>query len=455
MRLINEYLRKIKEAIYGEEVRGSIHDAIEQCYKDATGHPDSVAAVVEEMNIERKRLDNLFTNGTAQTQEVGKTIATTSQGSKTKINFSDSNVIYTSAFDTVKISDSSFARIDEDDGSPLQILKEGLYYLNASVEIKSEESTIPPTAYMILLEMTDEQYNKIGSPIRRIIDFPPNPTFTIERQQISYLFKVEKTTNLRFIVSSIADTSDKLAFSIDDIMLAAIDWKGKQSADLSELHDLRIVDGEAYDTAGEATRTQFANLKEFSRELTNDVSEKLLGIQNLALINKLSNSDGFVIYQSASERNKIFVKNVSAKVQFRRTLASLSVYEKSQYYTDAERLVAGGKYIVFGVTSDVRIKFLDENGAIIDDTVFCNYTVQNFTIPESCTKLEIYIESYDTEIFLNVFICKYYEKTVQQQINSLNDKIDAMQQIITKLVTAPTLTADTNGKLQITENEEG
>lgn len=454
--MISDYLKKIKEAIYGEEVRSSIHDAIEQCYKDATGHPDSVAATVKEIGEVSKRIDNLIATGTAQSQEVGKTIATTLQGSKTKINFSDSNVIYTSAFDTVKISDSLFARIDEDDGSPLQILKEGLYYLNASVEIKSEESTISATAYMILLEMIDEQYNKIGSPIRRVIDFPPNPTFTIERQQISYLFKVEKTTNLRFVVSSIADTSDKLTFSIDDITLTALDWKGKQSADLSELHDLRIgADSTVYGSAGEATRTQFANLKEFSRELTSDVSEKLLGIQNLALINKLSNSDGFVIYQSASERNKIFVKNVSAKVQFRRTLASLSVYEKSQYYTDAERLVAGGKYIVFGVTSDVSIKFLNKNGAIIDDTVFCNYTVQNFTIPEGCARLEVYIESYDAEIFLNVFICKYYEKTMQQQINSLNDKIDAMQQIITKLVTASTLTADTNGNLQITENEEG
>lgn len=36
MGLINEYLKKIKEAVYGEEVRSSIHDAIEQCYKDAT-----------------------------------------------------------------------------------------------------------------------------------------------------------------------------------------------------------------------------------------------------------------------------------------------------------------------------------------------------------------------------------------------------------------------------------
>nr|DAF69749.1 MAG TPA: GDSL like Lipase Acylhydrolase [Caudoviricetes sp.] len=263
MALIADILNTIKNARKGKDMRQAIYDGIQQCYEDATGHPDSVAAVVEEINIERKRLDNLFANGTAQTQEIGKTIATTSKGGKTKINFSDSKVIYTSAFDTVKISDSSFARTNEGDGSLLQILKEGLYYLNASVEIKSEESTIPATAYMILLEMTDEQYNKIGSPIRRIIDFPPNPTFTIERQQMSYLFKVEKKTNLRFIVSSIADTSDKLAFSIDDIMLTALDWKGKQSADLSELHDLRIgADSTVYETAGEAVRKQIGNLTE-------------------------------------------------------------------------------------------------------------------------------------------------------------------------------------------------
>lgn len=281
MGLINEYLKKIKEAIYGEEVRGSIHDAIEQCYKDATGHPDSVAATVKEIGEVSKRIDNLIATGTAQSQEVGKTIATTSQGSKTKINFSDSNVIYTSAFDTVKISDSLFARIDEDDGSPLQILKEGLYYLNASVEIKSEESTIPATAYMILLEMTDEQYNKIGSPIRRVIDFPSNPTFSIERQQISYLFKAEKKTNLRFIVSSIADTSDKLAFSIDDIMLTALDWKGKQSADLSELHDLRIgADGVVHNTAGEAVRKQIGNLTEDLGNTKSQLDESIADIGN-------------------------------------------------------------------------------------------------------------------------------------------------------------------------------
>ena len=397
MGLINEYLRKIKEAIYGEEVRGSIHDAIEQCYKDATGHPDSVAAVVEEMNIERKRLDNLFTNCTAQTQEVGKTIATTSQGSKTKINFSDSNAIYTSAFDTVKISDSSFARIDEDNGSPLQILKEGLYYLNASVEIKSEESTIPPTAYMILLEMTDEQYNKIGSPIRRVIDFPPNPTFTIERQQISYLFKVEKITNIRFIVSSIADTSDKLAFSIDDIMLTALDWKGKQSADLSELHDLRVgADGTIYGTAGDAVREQFKNatkeIQDFEGATLNDAGAR-----------------GLV---PAPEEGMT-----------QHVLTSVGTWEKfvAQWFDD-------GTGVRIGLGSSYSCDITQATGRKM-----------GFMGADDKGKLDKY-PSYDE-----------LEKTIQE----LENKIDAMQRIITKLVAAPTLSADEGGNLQITENEEG
>lgn len=58
MSAIQTFLEKIKTAIYGEEVRGSIHDAIEQCYKDATGNPESVAAVVEQNNQMADLLEN-------------------------------------------------------------------------------------------------------------------------------------------------------------------------------------------------------------------------------------------------------------------------------------------------------------------------------------------------------------------------------------------------------------
>lgn len=46
---IYELLEQISSAIYGKDVRGSIHDAIEQCYKDATGNPDSLAAIFEKL----------------------------------------------------------------------------------------------------------------------------------------------------------------------------------------------------------------------------------------------------------------------------------------------------------------------------------------------------------------------------------------------------------------------
>lgn len=58
MSLIQTLLDNILSAVYGEEVRGSIHDAIDQCYKDATGNPESVAAVVEQNDYMANLLEN-------------------------------------------------------------------------------------------------------------------------------------------------------------------------------------------------------------------------------------------------------------------------------------------------------------------------------------------------------------------------------------------------------------
>lgn len=55
---ITELLDHILHKRYGREVRQSFVDAIKQCYKDATGHPDSVAAVIEENKEMQEHLDN-------------------------------------------------------------------------------------------------------------------------------------------------------------------------------------------------------------------------------------------------------------------------------------------------------------------------------------------------------------------------------------------------------------
>lgn len=59
MSLIQNCLDKIKNAIYGREVRQSIVDAIDQCYKDATGNPKSVAKVVNELDTIREDIEEL------------------------------------------------------------------------------------------------------------------------------------------------------------------------------------------------------------------------------------------------------------------------------------------------------------------------------------------------------------------------------------------------------------
>lgn len=58
MSLIQDCLNKIKNAVFGEEVRQSIIDSINQCYKDATGHPESVASVINEIeNVKQEQAE--------------------------------------------------------------------------------------------------------------------------------------------------------------------------------------------------------------------------------------------------------------------------------------------------------------------------------------------------------------------------------------------------------------
>ena len=65
---ISDYIEQIRSATYGEEVRGSIVSALEQCYADATGNPESVAALTEKVN-------NLVAQGYVTSAELEEAIA--------------------------------------------------------------------------------------------------------------------------------------------------------------------------------------------------------------------------------------------------------------------------------------------------------------------------------------------------------------------------------------------
>ena len=55
---IEELLDDLQHKIYGKEVRQGFVDSIRQCYKDATGNPESVVAVVEDNKKMQEHLDN-------------------------------------------------------------------------------------------------------------------------------------------------------------------------------------------------------------------------------------------------------------------------------------------------------------------------------------------------------------------------------------------------------------
>ena len=70
MSLVQKYLDKIKNAIYGREVRQSIVDAIDQCYKDATGNPESIAAMVDEFDGMKEEIQKEVDNLDLKAQEI-------------------------------------------------------------------------------------------------------------------------------------------------------------------------------------------------------------------------------------------------------------------------------------------------------------------------------------------------------------------------------------------------
>lgn len=293
MTLINDLLKRIKEAIYGEEVRGSIYDAIEQCYKDAVGHPESVAATVKEIgevsanlsketadrkaevSTERKRIDNLIATGTAQTQEIGKKIIQDSSISSSGIVLKGltNNNYYYKLFEESGSIDSEFCTITNQQGKyTAKLLKPGLYYMNFKVHVEmsggfSEEVIAP----LKLFKSNTLDWSTFDVLDAETVEISKTENTSINKK-IHFLFKITEPSYIRIYIDVDTSHTKAITFRIDGCDITALDWKGKQSADLSELHDLRIgADSTVYGTAGEAVRKQIGNLTEDLGKLQNVV----------------------------------------------------------------------------------------------------------------------------------------------------------------------------------------
>lgn len=312
--MINDLLKKIKEAIYGEEVRNSIHDAIEQCYKDATGHPESVAATVKEIgevsanlskettdrkaevSTERKRIDNLIATGTAQTQEIGKKIIQDSSISSSGIVLKGltNNNYYYKLFEESGSIDSEFCTITNQQGKyTAKLLKPGLYYMNFKVHVEmsggfSEEVIAP----LKLFKSNTLDWSTFDVLDAETVEISKTENTSINKK-IHFLFRVAEPSYIRIYIDIDTSHTKTITFRIDGCDIIALDWKGKQSADLSELHDLRIgADGVVHNTAGEAVRKQIGNLTEELTDVTDVIELKSINVfdVNNLIMGKIKNT---------------------------------------------------------------------------------------------------------------------------------------------------------------------
>ena len=415
---------------------------------------------------DRKRVDNLLLSNTIDAQEIGKTVLTTFiSGTPVIMNYLTSDIIYDKMFNGVSSKDTDFVSIlDSGQGYAVKLLKPGLYNMKFVVKVK-REAGLPEIPMEIMLKSGNSLDGNFETIKTEYLVFPATSSAMLFKS-VEFMFAINEPAYIKLFVTNEVDLvegttgTESFSFTASECEITILDWIGKKSGAASETADIRLgVYGQIYKTAGEAVRKQLemilkncSGLQGFSGDTSGQIAEYILGFANLVKLSKIESKNGFKVYQSETERNKILIVNETATGENTWEIADCMVY-KSEENSNEERLITGGAYNIFGVNSDTTIKFYDDSGEMIGNEVNCNYTIQEFTIPSNCARLKIYVHLINPETFLNIFVCNY-RKTIQEQINDISAKIDTMQEIITKLVTDPQLVASENNGLQIRYGKE-